>query len=125
MYVSLLNLADECTYLYFHAASPHLLIQAATLVTSVTMCAVTLITLALLLALDSSSWLRRSWWLSALLAPAGALVRYEAALQLNSRWQNGRFHWGTFAVNIAGSVAQVLLAHAATAATVGRALLYR
>jgi fluoride ion exporter CrcB/FEX len=79
------------------------------------MCAVTLLTLALLLALDSGSWLRRSWWLSALLAPVGALVRYEAALQLNSRWHNGRFHWGTFAVNIAGSVAQVLLAHATTA----------
>jgi fluoride ion exporter CrcB/FEX len=42
-------------------------------------------------------------------------VRYEAALQLNSRWYNGRFHWGTFAVNIAGSTAQALLGHAAPA----------
>eukprot|EP00611_Tribonema_gayanum_P001339 TRINITY_DN10981_c0_g2_i3.p1 TRINITY_DN10981_c0_g2~~TRINITY_DN10981_c0_g2_i3.p1 ORF type:complete len:326 (-),score=95.65 TRINITY_DN10981_c0_g2_i3:86-1063(-) len=90
--------------------APHVK-QRALAITNAALLAAAMAALALALGLDDASWMRRRWWLSALFAVPGALLRFALARWLNA-FRGGRFPLGTFAANMLGTICSALIAHA-------------
>ncbi|KAG5192157.1 CrcB-like protein-domain-containing protein [Tribonema minus] len=80
-------------------------------ITNAALLAAAVAALALALGLDDASWMRRRWWLSALFAVPGALLRFALARWLNA-FRGGLFPLGTFAANMLGTICSALIAHA-------------